>query len=80
MENVMFSLKGMLDFKGAPPWVPLSKLWIFGVVGSQKGASAGKQERVQRSPQVRGNCCVPPSLLSPETMLSQGAACALTGP
>ena len=73
MENVMFSLKGMLDFKGAPPWVPLSKLWIFGVFGSRKGASAGKQGRVQ----LRGDCCVPP--WGPETMLSQGAACALAG-
>lgn len=35
----MFSLKGMLNFKGAP----LSKLWIFGVVGSSKGLQLGSR-------------------------------------
>ena len=39
MENVMFSLKGMLNFKGAP----LSKLWIFGVGGSSKGLQLGSR-------------------------------------
>lgn len=39
MENVMFSLKEMLGFKG----VPLFKLWIFGVVGSPMGLQLGSR-------------------------------------